>query len=117
MSNMHLTHPILGRLRGISSSEETTQYRNIKYANIPGRWKDSVLLSQKNRVEFDATKFGPSCPQHPVGFPFDLSLVGNVELEREKEAEIGDEFECLNLVVTVPSNGNVEKGLLPVMVW
>ena len=39
-----------------------------------------------------------------------------MELEREKEVEEVDEFECLNLVVTVPSGVNFGKGL-PVMVW
>jgi carboxylesterase type B len=112
-----LTHPILGRLKGLVSSDgQTTQYRNIKHASIPGRWQNPILFSQKYETEFDATKFGPSCPQHSAGFAFDLSLIGNVELEREKEVKEVNEFECLNLAVTVPNGVDAGKGL-PVMVW
>ncbi|TVY82959.1 Lipase, partial [Lachnellula suecica] len=115
-STQILTHPILGQLRGrVSSNNQTTQFRNLKYAKIPGRWQDPVLFSQKHKTTFDATKFGPSCPQHPAGFEFDLSLVGDVTLEREKEVREVDEFECLNLVVTTPSGVN-PGGRLPVMV-
>jgi carboxylesterase type B len=112
-----LSHHDLGRLKGlVSPNSQTTQYRNIKYATIPGRWQDPILFNQKHESEFDATKFGPSCPQHPAGFPFDLSLVGKVNLERETEAKEVDEFECLHLVVTIPKGVDVKKKL-PVMVW
>lgn len=116
-SSSTFTHPNLGRLKGrVSPSGQIIQYCNIKYASIPGRWQDPILSSQKHEVEYDATKFGPSCPQHPIGFSFDLSLVGKVELEREKEAKQFDEFECLNLVITVPRGVDMRKKL-PVMVW
>ena len=119
MATTTLTHGSLGRLRGkLSEDGKTVQFRGIKYASIPGRWQDPVLLSEKfveGEGEFDATRHGPSCPQHPAGFAYDLSLVGNVALTRENEEQ--SEFECLNLIVFVPVEviGKSEK--LPVMVW
>lgn len=115
---MSLDHEVLGQMRGITSKDgKTIQYRGIKYASIPGRWQDAVIsespLSQPG-TEFDATKHGPSCPQHPGGFAFDLSLVGDVKMAL-KEGE-QDEFECLNLVVTVPA-GVRREDRLPVFVW
>ncbi|KAH7390379.1 Alpha/Beta hydrolase protein [Cadophora sp. MPI-SDFR-AT-0126] len=117
---MALNHPSLGRMRGqVSSDGKTVQYRGIKYAQIPGRWQDPVLLSgladvSEDEKEFDASRHGPSCPQHPGGHAFDLSLVGNVTLENENTAM--NEFECLNLIVTVPKGVNAEDKL-PVFVW
>ncbi|KAK0105613.1 hypothetical protein ONS95_004143 [Cadophora gregata] len=117
---MALNHPSLGKMRGrVSDDGQTVQYRGIKYARIPGRWQDPVLLDGPlNRSgdgkEFDASKHGPSCPQHPGGHAFDLSLVGEVELENENTET--DEFECLNLVVTVPK-GVKDEDKLPVFVW
>ena len=117
---MALNHPTLGRMRGkVSDDGKTVQYRGLKYARIPGRWQDPVLLNEptsgnEDGNELDATRHGPSCPQHPGGQAFDLSLVGNVALENEN-AET-DELECLNLVVTVPKGVNAEDGLA-VFVW
>lgn len=115
---MSLDHDVLGRMRGITSKDgKTIQYRGIKYANIPGRWQDAVIstcpLSQAG-TEFDATKHGPSCPQHPGGFAFDISLIGDVQMTLEETKQ--DEFECLNLVVTVPARIEREERL-PVLVW
>lgn len=39
-----------------------------------------------------------------------------MKLEREKEAAEVDEFECLNLVITVPKGIDARKKL-PVIVW
>ncbi|KAH7311862.1 Alpha/Beta hydrolase protein [Rhexocercosporidium sp. MPI-PUGE-AT-0058] len=115
---MALNHPSLGRMRGqVSDDWKTIQYRGIQYADIPGRWQDPVLLHgplNEDKTEFDATRHGASCPQHPGGHAFDLSLVGNVSLENEYTET--SEFECLNLVVTVPKGVKTGDGL-PVFVW
>jgi carboxylesterase type B len=119
MTSTILNHKTLGRMRGLLSEDgKTVQFRGIKYASIPGRWEDPVLANEKlieGDGEFDATKHGPSCPQHPAGYAYDLSLVGDVALTRVNEEQ--SEFECLNLIVVVPveSVGKAEK--LPVMVW
>ncbi len=106
-------------MRGLLSEDgKTVQFRGIKYASIPGRWQDPILLSQKlakDEGEFDARKHGPSCPQHPAGFAYDISLVGNVALTRESEDL--SEFECLNLIVVVPVEDLGKEEELPVMVW
>lgn len=113
----HVDHEVLGRIRGMrSQSGETIQYRGIKFAEVPGRWKDPVLFSQNlSNAEFDATKFGPSCPQKAGGLDFDLSLVGNVRLQHEPQDQ--SELECLNLVVTVPLQTKGVISSLPVIVW
>ena len=113
-----IEHPILGRIRGLpSQSQKTVQFRNIKFAKIPGRWQDPILFSERlGDDEFDATRFGPCCPQKVEGLNFDLGLIGDVKLEHDEILQ--SEFECLNLVVTVPQLDNVTKnGGLPVMVW
>lgn len=119
MATRTLNHPTLGRMRGLLSEDgKTVQFRGIKYASILGRWQDPILLSEKlvkDEDEFDATKHGPSCPQHPAGFAYDISLVGNVALTRESE-ELS-EFECLNLIVVVPVESLDKEEELPVMVW
>jgi len=119
MPSTILNHGTLGRMRGLLSEDgKTVQFRGIKYASIPGRWRDPVLLSEKlveGDGEFDATKHGPSCPQHPAGFAYDLSLVGNVALTRENEEQ--SELDCLNLIVVVPVESLGKEAKLPVMVW
>jgi carboxylesterase type B len=112
-----IDHPILHRLRGIVlENNEIVQYRGIKYAAIPGRWRDPVLLSQSlSDSEFDATHFGPSCSQALGAQGMDASLVGNVNLAHTPEPQ--SEFECLNLTVTVPASSERGGKGLPVVVW
>jgi carboxylesterase type B len=113
-----MDHEILGQIRGIvSEDEQTVQYRGIKFADVPGRWQDPVLLSgplSEKGETFDATKYGPACTQTPNGWLFDLSLIGHVSLEPKKVEQ--SELDCLNLVVTVPAGVKKLDGL-PVMVW
>ncbi|EPE26321.1 alpha/beta-Hydrolase [Glarea lozoyensis ATCC 20868] len=126
-----LYHPELGPLQGYTTpSKKTTEYRNIKYASISSRFQDPLLLSyapsSTNQIPKNCTTFGPSCPQHPAGFTYDVNLIGEVpemrqEMNRRKSDSLSvgssenDELECLNLVVAVPE-GNFE-GSLPVVVW
>ncbi|KAH7076477.1 Carboxylesterase [Paraphoma chrysanthemicola] len=126
-----ITHPTLHcSLRG-KSFPTSVQFRNLKYASIPTRFHDSVpndKLKLGPDGTFDATHFGPSCPQKRGAQAFDLGLVGDVTLNSEdgqvngEEGEM-DEFECLHVNVTVPKiildkkptgDGN---DLLPVFVW
>jgi carboxylesterase type B len=119
MANTMLNHKTLGRMRGLRSEDgKIVQFRGIKYASIPGRWRNPVLFGEKlveGEGEFDATKHGPSCPQHPSGFAYDLSLVGNVALTMENEEQ--SEFDCLNLIVVAPLEALEKREKLPVMVW
>jgi len=110
-----INHAILGSIRGLTSEDgKTVQFRNIKYGLIPGRWQDPVLYSQKlSETEFDATTFGPSCPQKVGGEGLDFGFVGDVDLTYEPVHQ--SEFNCLNLVITVPNLTNASS--LPVVVW
>ncbi|CAG8960575.1 hypothetical protein HYFRA_00013398 [Hymenoscyphus fraxineus] len=125
---MVLHHPTLGPLIGRHiPSTQTTQYRNLKFATIPSRFSDPILFSPPlppPTEPYDATNFGPSCPQHPSCFKYDLSIVGNSpELEKERERRISeegagveDELECANLIVVVPGELQMKKEeLFPVM--
>ena len=122
-----LRHPSLKRtLRG-KLSAQTIEFRNLKYASVPGRYRDSVLNDEiKSGTDgdavVDATQFGPSCPQHRAGQAWGLTLAGNVKLPFEPgqgPEEKMDELECLNLNVTAPKSVIQESGetALPVFVW
>ncbi|KAF2467476.1 para-nitrobenzyl esterase [Lindgomyces ingoldianus] len=132
-----LHHPTLScTLRGkISESTSTIQFRGLKYAIIPSRWQDSIPITtltpnDSSGAVYDATHFGPSCPQKLGAQAWDLTLVGPHTLKTEEgqgETERFDEFECLHANVTVPlcalsSNLNGIKGGgpepgLPVLIW
>jgi carboxylesterase type B len=113
-------------LRG-ELSTSTVQFRNLKYASIPARYKDSFpddALKVDADGVYDATLFGPSCPHKRGAQVWDLTLIGNLSLpceQRQGVLEEMDEFECLHINVTVPksalsaqtSNGSN----LPVYVW
>ncbi|KAF2874778.1 para-nitrobenzyl esterase [Massariosphaeria phaeospora] len=123
----HLKHPTLECLLSGKPSASTIQYRGLKYASIPRRWAESTsndaLQIDSNRV-FDATRFGPSCPQKRGGQAWDVSLVGDTTLAKEfgqgDDAKM-DEFECLHLNITVPKTALAAKNTdgvgLPVFVW
>jgi carboxylesterase type B len=123
----NLYHPTLNRtLRGTPSAS-TVQFRNLKYASIPARYQESIpddrLEVGKDGV-FDATKFGPSCPQQRGAQAFDLTLVGNVVLpcgQGQGETERMSEFDCLNVIVTIPKDAQSSRKSggrgLPVFVW
>jgi carboxylesterase type B len=128
LSSDDLEHPTLNcTLRGTPSAS-TLQFRNLKYASIPARYQESTpndeLKAGPDGV-FDATRFGPSCPQKRGAQALDLLLfLGNVTLpceEGQGETEKMGEFECLHVNVTVP-NSSSEAGKrassgLPVFVW
>ncbi|XPS93390.1 hypothetical protein M3J09_002747 [Ascochyta lentis] len=113
-------------LRG-KHDESTIQYRNLKYATIPARFKDSVLndtLHTGSDGVFDATRFGPSCPQKRGGQKLDLALLGSTRIalsyeDGQGKTEMMNELDCLHLSITIPKSAS-EAGhakALPVFVW
>jgi carboxylesterase type B len=115
-----IIHPSLGcSLRG-KPSATSVQFRNLKYASIPARFQDSYTLRVGEDGVFDATKFGPSCPQKRGAQAFDLTLIGNTTLPCEDgqgDTEVMNEFESLHANITVlESKTGTQKGL-PVFVW
>jgi len=124
-NNLH--HPTLRRtLRG-EPSASTIQFRNLRYASIPARYQEPIpddkLEVGKDGV-YDATQFGPSCPQLHGAQAWDLTLIGDAVLpcgHGQGKTENMNEFDCLNVIVTVPkgiqSNEKSRRRGLPVFVW
>ncbi|KAH9224693.1 Alpha/Beta hydrolase protein [Leptodontidium sp. 2 PMI_412] len=89
-------------------------FKGIPYASVSKRWTQSQIKDSLSSP-FDATKFGPKCPQPPH-----ISLISAAVKAPDLEA---DEFSCLNLNIAVPvdalpkSIDDGSKPLLPVMVW
>ncbi|EPS35893.1 hypothetical protein H072_10640 [Dactylellina haptotyla CBS 200.50] len=111
-----ISHPALGSLRGVTFAS-TIQYRNIPYARFNGRFKEATLsdgpISSSGTV-YDATEWGPLCPQTKNGIKFDFALAG-VELPHIDDYRMSEE-EGLNAVITVPKD--IQAGAkLPVIVW
>ena len=89
-------------------------FRGIPYASVAKRWTHSHTRHFFDSA-FNATGYGPRCVQGDG--PVMVSGGAN-------DATPGDdEFKCLNLNITVPSDvlldpGNIKTiGLLPVMFW
>jgi carboxylesterase type B len=116
MKTLQLHAPTLGA-DVIGLRDEDTGlaiFRGIPFASVTKRWTQS---STHNPLPspFDATKFGPRCPQPPH------ESIIPVAIHNPDPGE--DEFQCLNLNITIPeetlqrSTSGQVSGLLPVMVW
>ncbi|KPI44697.1 Lipase 3 [Cyphellophora attinorum] len=86
-------------------------FRGIKYASIPERFAAPVYEQRVKQTKLDATKFGPRCPQIPVDVRDLMQIPKDLE---QWPPEVDDEFECLNLNITVPEK---IQGKLPVLIW
>ncbi|KAF8911744.1 Alpha/Beta hydrolase protein [Mucidula mucida] len=91
------------------------QYRGIKYASVPARFRQSHLFSAYDSTT-DASKYGPICPQFKSSKTFEEAMF-DLELDdTPKQALKQNEFECLNLNITAPA-GLSSHARVPVMVW
>ncbi|KAI0065295.1 alpha/beta-hydrolase [Artomyces pyxidatus] len=104
---------------GIQHSLSTTevpvhQYRGIKYASIPARFRQSKLFTAYHS-RTDATRYGPVCPQ-PKGKTVEEELFGFAEDEFPVQNLKQIESECLNLNITCPG-GLSRSSCLPVLLW
>jgi carboxylesterase type B len=122
-------------LQHILSTADTPvhQYRGIKYATIPARFRQSRLFTSF-RSSTDATRYGyvplhvalcqslafvrprrPICPQ-PKGKTAEEELFAFSGNEPSMQNLKQIESECLNLNITCPG-GLTRDSRLPVMVW
>ncbi|CAG7837243.1 unnamed protein product [Allacma fusca] len=90
--------PIIGSPLTSREGREYWGFKGIRYANVPGRFKSSVLV-EPWKEPLEATEFGPKCPQ--IGL-----MDGAIDL--------GDE-DCLFLNIYVPKIESPD--LMPVMLW
>ncbi|THH04943.1 hypothetical protein EW146_g10039 [Bondarzewia mesenterica] len=97
-----------------TSDAPVHQYRGIKYASIPARFRQSKLFSMYS-PHTDATHLGPICPQ-PRGRPIEEELFGFSKDDYEPQSFKQSEFGCLNLNITCPAGLNRESRV-PVMMW
>jgi hypothetical protein len=83
-------------------------FRGIPYATVTKRWTHSRPKDSLDS-HFDATQFGPRCVQ----------LEGEVLVSGgENDPTPGDdEFNCLNLNISVPESALKSGEKLPVMFW
>ncbi|KLO16112.1 alpha/beta-hydrolase [Schizopora paradoxa] len=121
---IEITHPTLhtkfvGVQHPASVRNATVhQYRGIKYATVPKRFRRSVLLQEYPEKTL-ATRHGAICPQiknrwlesRLYGLPPEI-------VPKPSDSPPEDEWECLNLCITTPAPECLRKhGLVPVMVY
>ncbi|KAF1344972.1 Alpha/Beta hydrolase protein [Delphinella strobiligena] len=89
------------------------QYRGIKYGNITRRFASPEEMAYENDTKtVNCTEFGPICPQVSTDYHHLLRIPESMKaLERQARQ---DEFQCLNLDITLPANVTSK---LPVMIW
>ncbi|KAF9559455.1 alpha/beta-hydrolase [Agrocybe pediades] len=99
----------------LSTSETSIhQYRGIKYASIPVRFRQSKLCTSYPPI-YDASRHGPICPQLHTK-PTEEILFGVPHDEVPTQHLEQNEFECLNLNITLPA-GLTPRSKVPVMLW
>lgn len=120
-----LVHPMS------SQDAQIHQYRGIKYASVPARFRQSKLYTSYPMIT-DATRYGyvpllisslvclttssPICPQVKGTKSIEETLLSLADVDIPKQALKHNEFECLNLNITCPA-GLTPQARLPVMVW
>lgn len=83
-------------------------FRGIPYASVEKRWTHSQT-KHSLAAPFDATKYGPRCPQGEG----QVLVTGGVNDPIPGD----DEFNCLHLNVAAPQEALKTHAALPVMVW
>ncbi|KAF8899784.1 Alpha/Beta hydrolase protein [Gymnopilus junonius] len=91
------------------------QYRGIKYATIPARFRPSRLCETYPPIT-DASKHGPICPQIRSRKSVEENLFGIPLEDIPHQNQKQNEFECLNLNITCPGDLTLHSRV-PVMLW
>lgn len=102
-SKVTFDHGKLGSLIGWERGNDIVQFRGIPYASIPGRFRQSQVCTELPSQPFDATNPGPTCPHPPQDYWKYWDAALPVEAPRLSPTK-ADEFECLNLSITIPSD-------------
>lgn len=110
------THPDLGDIRGWERGNDIIQFRGIPYADIPGRFRQSVLKTSLPNQPFDATNPGATCPHPPQEYWKYWEAALPTELPRLEPTRT-DEFNCLNLSITIPAEVLRSDRKIPVFVF
>ncbi|KAI0790424.1 carboxylesterase [Abortiporus biennis] len=118
-------HPVLkttfsGLVHILSTPQAIVhQYRGIKYASIPARFRQPKLWSLYSPIT-DATHYGPICPQ-PNYDTYEVQMFGLNDSDDTllpRQIFKHDEFECLNLNITCPAPSHTRTSeKIPVMLW
>ncbi|GBE89117.1 carboxylesterase [Sparassis crispa] len=104
-----------GVVHSISTPDAAVhQYRGIKYASIPARFRQSRLFTTYP-PQTDATRFGPICPQ-PRYKTVEEELFGIADDSIPQQHLKQSEADCLNLNITCPADATPDSHL-PVMLW
>jgi carboxylesterase type B len=112
VGKVELAVPTLGRITGLSYNDQTCQYLGIQYGQVPGRFRRPKAAAPWAKGYHDGTKLGPYCPQPPRDF-YPIPSANRPWLEMPAT----DEFNCLNLNISVPHGPGKTGELLPVMVF
>ncbi|KAH8901120.1 alpha/beta-hydrolase [Thozetella sp. PMI_491] len=113
VSQVQLDVPGLGTVTGLSLNKHVCQYLGIPYAQVPGRFRRSIPTPAPWKDgQWDGTKLGPYCPQPPRDF-YPVPTPARPWLEMP----VADEFNCLNLNISVPCQPSQVKSPMPVMVF
>ncbi|CCX32396.1 Alpha/Beta hydrolase protein [Pyronema domesticum] len=101
--------------KGVQTADGVFQFRNIKYASVPKRFARSELVKSYEGQVVDATEHGPHPPGRivPPGGDAEIALFAIPEAKRYPVQPIHDEFDCLNLSITIPAT---QTELLPVLI-
>ncbi|KAF2809395.1 alpha/beta-hydrolase [Mytilinidion resinicola] len=107
-----LNHASLGaRLEGLQVGK-LWKFRGIPYGTITTRFARACPTQLEGKV--DCSRYGPRCPQLNFDVRHLLRIPQDIELPTEPE----NEFQCLNLDVTMPPfEPGPNPQLLPVLVW
>ncbi|EXJ58735.1 hypothetical protein A1O7_06165 [Cladophialophora yegresii CBS 114405] len=114
---MHISRDIAGL--GTVSTDKTyfdgtvAQFRGIPYGAVTRRFQRPTIVDEWPTKALDACQFGPVSPTPALAAT--LNLVG-ATLEAEDPIPPADEFLCLNLNITAPTNNDAAKKL-PVLVF
>jgi carboxylesterase type B len=104
------------RIGGVYSLAQIASFLGIPFAKFPERFRQGKLVDVEDlQREFDATKYGPRCPQ---------PLNGGRERRNHlfegivpSSAFPTSEFDCLRLNIYTPRRSAESPDKLPVVVW